>query len=77
MKKVYKIILTLMAGYGLLYNTIMAFWIIYLGQKVLFWSFLGPLDANELNWWVPIITIVPLIVFLKLLWKKENEIQKK
>ena len=62
-----------MAGYGILYNIIMAFWIIVLGQKVLFWSFMGALEAYQLNWHVPIRTVIPLIIFLILLWKKDEK----
>jgi len=73
MKKTYKIILTIIAGYGILSNLMYLIWI-FIGGRIMLLTPLGLLSQSyELMWYVPLCTLIPFIVFLVMLWKKENE----
>ena len=76
-KTILKIGVTLLAIYNIFYDSLMLIWM-WIGGRILWLTPMGILgEANELNWYIPIINIIPLIILIIFIWKKNGKTQDK
>jgi hypothetical protein len=46
----------------------------WIGGRILWLTPVGILgEANELNWYIPIINIIPLFILIIFIWRKNEE----
>jgi formate hydrogenlyase subunit 3/multisubunit Na+/H+ antiporter MnhD subunit len=73
MKKVYKIILTVLSVYCIFSSVMMLIWML-IGGRILWLTPMGILgEANQLNWYIPLLNIIPLVILIIFIWKKNEE----